>query len=143
MLFELVEPAERHAAEVLLDPLFNQIGHLIKYLFLLYTLLLFRQGFFAIMLGVVGVLLLIVQDIVIDIKVLIILVLLFFILADLVHAPYYICHEKFLGEKGYEDHAESEQGFLEPADVGKEGQEILHTSIVDIVGAIETQVNMH
>lgn len=143
MLFELVEPAERHAAEVLLDPLFNQIGHLIKYLFLLYTLLLFRQGFFAIMLGVVGVLLLIVQDIVIDIKVLIILVLLFFILADLVHAPYYICHEKFLGEKGYEDHAESEEGFLETTDVGKEGQEILHTSIVDIVGAIETQVNMH
>ena len=143
VLFELVEPAERHAAEVLLDPLFNQIGHPIKCLFLLYTLLLFRQGFFAIMLGVVGVLLLIVKDIVIDIKVLIILVLLFFILADLVHAPNNISHEKFLSKKGYEDHSEGEQGFLETTDVGKECQEIFHTSIVDIVGAIETQVNMH
>lgn len=143
VLFEFVEPAERHAAEVILDPLFNQIGHLVKYLFLLYTLLLIRQGFFAIMKGVIGVLLLIVQDIVIDIKVLIILVLFFFIFADLVHAPYNICHEKFLSEKGYEDHAKSEEGFLEPTDVGEEGQEILHTSIVDIVGAIETQVDMH
>jgi hypothetical protein len=91
----------------------------------------------------IGVLLLIVQDIVIYIKVLIILVLLFFILADLVHAPNDICHEKFLGEKGYEYHAESEERFLETTDVGKEGQEILHTSIVDVVGAIETQINMH
>jgi hypothetical protein len=95
------------------------------------------------MLGVVGILLLIVKDIVVDIKVLIILVLLIFILADLVHAPNNISHEKFLSKKGYEDHSESEQGFLETTDVGKEGQEILHTSIVDIVGAIETQVNMH
>ena len=143
VLFELVEPAERHAAEVILDSLLNQIGHLIKHLCLLYTLFLLREGFFTILMQGIGVLLLIVQDIVIDIKILIILVFFFFILADLVHAPNNICHEKFLREKGYEDHAESEERFLETPDVGKKGQEILHTSIVDVVGTIETQINMH
>ena len=117
VLFELVEPAEWHAAEVILDSLLYQIGHLIKHLFLFYTLFLLRQGFLAILMQGVGILLLIVQDI----KILIILVFFFFILADLVHAPNNICHEKFLREKGYEYHAESEQRFLETTDVGKEG----------------------
>ncbi len=92
VLFEFVKPAERHVAQVFLYPLFNQICHLIKYLFLSYTLLLFRQGFLAI-LHSIRVLLMIVPNIVIDIKVLVILLLFFLVLTYLIHAPNNISHE--------------------------------------------------